>query len=267
MLHEPAMRRRARATALAAAFACIGLGAAGADEYRFRFAGGDDGAPLFRWAGTDPREHIATTDAGLVISLKKSTASAVGIVGSFVLEGDFDMTVSFQLLDSPQPVSGCYGVGLSLEISAARAKQGAATIGAYFRPREKYVLVTDLTASGGRLTSRGEWHPAHEMAAKMRLKRSGSELRFLAAEGDNGFRELRRTQFTREAITLVRLVARRDADEGAFRARISEIAVQANSLPLARRHRSTRILWLACLATAGALAILTRQLFRVRWTS
>src|SRR5439155_25470776 len=109
----------------------------------------------------------------------------VALATNFRVCGDFEITVSYEILKADRPSTG-YGVGVSLYAAINPDTNDAVSLARRIHTDGTIKFVSD------RITP-GDPKPAHKWSAlpsvspsgKLRLQRVGSKVRCLVAEGDN----------------------------------------------------------------------------------
>jgi len=176
-------------------------------------------------------DRFITEEAeGLRITLPVNRADlgAMGLSLPVGVEGDFEITLAFEILkaDDLPPSSRSYGRGLLMSVNEA------ARVGRLVRPNGSEVVTWDrwATVDGNQVFLSGA-SPGTARAGRLGLKRIGTTLLFLWSPeivGDN-FEEIHRCEFGANDITLLRLELSGNADRrpGALDVRLLELKVRS----------------------------------------
>jgi hypothetical protein len=190
--------------------------------------------PAMQWSGLGARDEVVESDArGIRVKLpaNRGGTSPVGLAIREPLKGDFEVTASYELLDTPRPRRGS-GVGFELYLMTrtptrdgivfARMKNG--------EDRDEYVVGRNRDEDGKR---RGNFRnfPAAAAAGQLRLTRKGEEFLFAASEGEGGaFEELARFPWGADDVTLVRVGAGTSGRPEGVEVRFVDLRVRASDL-------------------------------------
>jgi hypothetical protein len=249
---------------LLAAAALVPLGAALAADMKAELDCAADPKLLdthFTRYGHDPGRAVAREPQGLRFRLPAAKGVVqTGVYSRFQLAGDFDVTVTYELIDAPPPKEG-YGVTCGLAVDTD-GSGGSAAVTRGFRIKEAngYFVEQGKVADGG-IT----WEPVQTVpcatktkTGKLGLKREKKELVCLYAEPPSWeFFELCRIPFSEGPVRKIRIFADTGGSPTPLDARISDIKIQAEAL--AKREEPGSWGWLLALAALvvfGAAAFL-----------
>lgn len=186
----------------------IPVRADGSETFQRTFVGEKTGEPMLALSSGDAAKYGKPTPEGFLFSLPKSDTpiASVGLLSQFRVHGDFEITLAYELLEIETPTTG-YGSGASLFVVTASG-DGAA-VARCERPKEGSTYSTDRSSALGTGHDKHETKsaPTHAMKGKLRLIRAGTTLRYLTADDDGTFEELRRDEFVRGDLTSVLLLA------------------------------------------------------------
>ena len=252
----------------------IGAVEAHGDEIYQDFRGKDVDMQRFRLQGPDAALRITPEPQGLRITLPadpKGTRT-VGLGSRFPVQGDFEITVGYEILQAERPVKGS-GEGLEIYINTDTPTEEALVFYRVVRPKEGEVYLCDrkTTTEGKRETTRRTF-PTDSKSGYLRLSRKGTEVTFWAAEGaGENFQELCRYDWG--AMDLKGVAVRAWASQQLVDIRIKDIRIRDRSEPAAVPRMdpepatpSRWRLWLVaglvggCLMAAGLLWALLRRL-------
>jgi DNA-directed RNA polymerase subunit RPC12/RpoP len=137
---------------------------------------------LFRVQGPEAATKVRSEPEGLRITLRADPKpTTLGLHSRFQLNGDFEATVGYELLEVAQPKGGD-GVGLEIYLNAASAAKDAIVFRRVAHPKEGQIFLCDRrwTVDGQRKTERKTF-PAVSKSGQMRITRAGKIVRFWQA--------------------------------------------------------------------------------------
>lgn len=168
-----------------------------------------------------------------------------GITPRFRVCGDFEITVSFEIVTLNKPILG-YGASVSIWVMVDAPTVDAVTMARSNRPWDGNVWVAD---KGWWDVGEKKYHhnnhsfPTQCAAGKLRLVRIGSNVHFLAAEGDTSeFQELHQVDYKIDELTQIHLGVDTGGDKGPAEILLTDIRIRAYELPLGGINKS-RIKW------------------------
>jgi len=200
-----------RAALCAFAGMCLAPGASAA-EIAQDFRGRPYDPATFRPTGPGASGAIQPDRRGLRITLPPDHGMkpAVGLVLRTGLQGDFEITMEYEILKVDTPTGG-YGAGVSLYITMLSYTKDAGTMG---RVVDKggspffYSHRATTPIGGKREHHGGERVSAPSSVGKLRLVRSDSTLTYLVADGaSDQFQEIYEAELGTDDIDTVRLAA------------------------------------------------------------
>ncbi|QDT89700.1 DUF1583 domain-containing protein [Gimesia algae] len=158
--------------------------------------------------------------------------SSVGISPRFQLSGDFEITASYEVPGWKNPESG-YGMGPSVYLRMHDEKESAAMIGRLLRPGKKHVFSTTLsTTVEGKRNFDVKLVDAKQNSGKLKLIRTGSQLKFLVSDGaGDEFRELREVELGTADVDLLRLGAQQSDLETPVQVLWKDLSITAEAFP------------------------------------
>jgi len=191
------------------------------------------------------------------VSGKKSGFPPFGISPRFRVSGDFEITVSYELVKLDKPASG-YGVSVSLWAMTDTPSVDAATLSRAHRPHDGNAWVADKgwwAVSEKKYYHDGQTFPTQCRAGKLRLVRTGSVMHYLVAEGDSDeFRELRLASFNDEDLSQIHLGVDTGESTSPVEVLLKDLRIRAEELPVGASRRQTSRAWLIWLV-AGIIGI------------
>ncbi len=155
----------------------------------------------------------------------------VGVAPRCRVRGDFEITVSYTIVNADKPVRG-YGVAATLWVETDTPTREAVTIERGIIPKE-----------GERFTSTRVSGPAHarkydvrrasakSRSGKLRMERVGSKVTTSFADGEKPFRVLRTVELGTQDLTLVRLGAETGMSDHSVEILLTELTIRAQALP------------------------------------
>ena len=167
---------------------------------------------LFRPAGPGASSAIHPDSRGLRITLppEHGMKPAVGIVVLSGFQGDFEITMEYEIL-AAQPSAAGYAAGVSLYITMVSYTKDAATIGRMVGMDGAGFFMSHRATTpvgGKREHSGGEHIPAPSATGKLRLVRSEETLTYLVADGaSEEFQEIYEAELGDNDIDMVRFAA------------------------------------------------------------
>jgi hypothetical protein len=182
--------------------------------------------------GPQPRDVIYLENAGMRLKLPGPPAEVpqTGIYTLFVLAGDCEAVVSYELLNIPPPTKG-YGAGLGLAFDLA-GDAGRAAIQCVEKPKEGrgYVLERTL-ANAPKSKDDYKFVPTKLKRGRIALMRKGKEVVFLAADTpDAELEEVGRLPFTDATVRQVRVFVDNGGSPTPVDVRVKLLAVRAEEI-------------------------------------
>jgi WD40 repeat protein len=180
--------------------------------FRHDFRGTKINKEFLKFATKDDAKRYVQEAEGLRVSppVVVPRGGPSGVMTTFRLRGDFDVSASYEILQADIPEIGS-PIGVSLYITTDTPTQDAVMLTRFNRQDGSH-----YTCSGIMTTQFGQnrQFPPHKLiptdvvAGQLRLIRQGKVVRFLVAdEGSDGFQELRRLDLGDEDVLYVRLAA------------------------------------------------------------
>jgi hypothetical protein len=224
----------------------------------------------FRPTGSNHRKVMHSTPAGLRVTLPADHVNSqpVGLVTTFGVQGDFEITMDFELLDVPNPVSGKGGPGVSLYIIMVSPTKEAATIGCWRGKDGDQGLTSHraTTPPDGKRQHSTEFAAISASSGKLRLVRSGKTLSFQFAPGDSEqFQQFRTSQLGDADLESVRIAADNGGASTKVDALIKSLTIRAGDLGTARPLPVRCARW-AWWAGGGVVVLGVVVLFYWRWS-
>ncbi len=180
--------------------------------------------------GPETDQAITREDMGFRFKLPDTPdgLGQTGVSSKFQLTGDFEVSVTYELIAMTPPTKG-YGVtcGISVD-SDGPAGDVYLTRGYREKKRNGYVVTTAKPKSGGGTDYKNEDIPSTSQKGKLVLRRTGSTLICLVSDDpeDENPRPIRKIPFTKEPIKQIRIYADNGGSEGVLDARIADIKIK-----------------------------------------
>jgi hypothetical protein len=216
---------------------------------------------LFRLTGPGASSVIQPDRRGLRITLppEHGMKPAVGIVLSTGLQGDFEITMEYEILQVEKPAGGNGAGGVSLYITMVSYTKDAATLWRVIDKNGSPAFTSHraTTPIGGKREHHGgERFPAPSSTGKLRLVRSDSTLTYLVADGaSDDFQEIFETELGVDDIDMVRFAADNGGSPTLVDVAIRSISIKSDDsgpVELLPPRPSRWPLWLG-LASGGVL--------------
>jgi hypothetical protein len=248
----------------------------GEDFYQdFRIKGLDP--EVFALTGQDAAQCVKVEPEGVRITLPagRKSASTVGLVLRAPVQGDFEITTGYEILQADPPKAGI-GAGFTTYLMTNSPTKEATEFFHFVRPSgsEAYGCARlTTTPDGRRIMMPGldlADHPVLGKAGQMRVTRVGSQTVLSAArEGSSDFKGLYQFDLGSADVVVLRVGANPgnvpnplDVRLRDFRARFKGVAASLGVVPEA--ERGSHLLLALALAAAIALAGLLFWLYRRR---
>jgi hypothetical protein len=207
-------------------------------EYYHSFRGNAGLADELELIGPDVEACVRFEPAGARLTLPTGHPGkrlATGLTTTFVIKGDFEVTLGYELLKEPAPGGAGQGAGLFVGVDLNTEAYNRATLSRVVRDRKRFAAWFQLTKEGADNPHTDELRvfPCTGAATgRLRLVRSGSLLSHYVSEGPGkDFVFLRQHAFGAEDVKAVRLGGSTDGPTGSLDARVLDLRVRADSLP------------------------------------
>lgn len=179
------------------------------ESYRNDFREGLDSNMFQLFGGDDPAVHNKLTDDGLHVMIPKDaeSVSGAGVMGRFVLQGDFVLTARYhtQRLTAP---TGVNGAGAILVIDDAAGQVASIQKVMLSDESNRFISHVALKDADGNLDHQVQTHPASGTHGQIRLSRVGTRLRYeVKVEGAADFTSLDEEEFSDNDVTQFHLGA------------------------------------------------------------
>lgn len=184
--------------------------------------------PHRRLEGADAAAVTTADESGLRITLGAGQDKrGVWAKAPTPISGDFDISVSYDLMSTDTPRNG-FGVGVVILLSSPAAER-MAKLCRLVRPIEGEGYLADLTDGrnkGRRITTK--FVPALTRAGQLRLVREGATLRYLVADAPSpSFREIHREEFGTHDVNEMKVMVTSHESPAAIDARLVDLRIRA----------------------------------------
>ncbi len=218
--------------------------------------------PALSVIGVEFSDEMFEEPEGMRISLsgaRTDKQAGVGVQPRFVISGDFQITLTYELIEPPKPTSG-HGSGVKIWAKIGDAPLQAAAVGHVARTSGSSAFVAVL-GDAGKQSIRSKSTAAQ--GGRLRLVREGEKLTFLAAEqGQNDFEALYDITVRTDDVKVLRVAANQGGDGTPLNVRFTELTIQADQLigmPPSRGGRLTALVVVLVLVGGGAGVWLWRR--------
>jgi len=229
------------------------------DEFYQDFRGGTSIHPALVQFGAGPAGTIRQEAEGLCITLpsNRKDRSAVGVSPRFCLSGDFEVTVAYEVVSAEEPSRGP-GAGIKIWGKLGSEPFQALTVAHLIRPKEGAGFVAiHGHERGGKRRFKTEWLPTAAKKGRLRLARTGSEVSFLAAEGEaETFQEIQRVQVGTSDVTSLRIPVTTEEAPSGLCVRLVDLCIRADDLPAARAQVRKGRAW-GCVVVCGLVVAIS----------
>jgi serine/threonine-protein kinase len=233
------------ALAVAGVGLAVGMGGAGnapvsqgGSVFRQDFRGKKLDEQALRITSDAHRELMTGEAEGLRIAIppEKQGRGGVGLEYVSHIEGDCEITASYELLNLDNPVQG-WAAGASIWFMTATPTQEAVMIGNLCRPDGHFLLCQRMTkdAQGKRIhKTLDPFELTTLKAGKLRLVRRGTTVSYQVADQDKAeFRELHKVELGTEDITHVKFCAESGRSGTPVVVRFRDVEIRTLQHPLA----------------------------------
>jgi serine/threonine protein kinase len=207
-------------------------------QYYHSFKDHHDLGHDFHLDGLDPEQCVHFEPAGLGISLPAGHAGrrmGTGVAAKFAVKGDFEITMSFEIVKEPDRAAAGRGTGLYLWIDLKtpdlnRAILTRAIFG--WSGRQYMTWLRQANEAGKPATEDLKYFPAAAKSGQLRLVRTGAMLAHYVAEGaDGAFTLLWQHPFGAEDVRAIRVGGHTGGPKASLDFRVTDLRVRADSLP------------------------------------
>lgn len=197
---------------------------------------GDQARPDWEVIGWETEQSVRFEPAGLRILLPAGNPKVAPETGLRVhqqIKGDFEITVHLGVLQEPSPADTGFGTRVTLGVRTAAGDAATLSRMMHAQGSLRFAAWASAQKEGlDRGKNRIRYFPAEAKAGLLRLRRVGSEITYLASEGDKGeFTPLHQYPFVPDDVEEVQLVATTGGAKAAIDVRLTDLRIRAESLP------------------------------------
>jgi hypothetical protein len=207
-----------------------------AKEYEWIFKGQPPNSQLLELVGPDADECVHYEPNGLRITLPtdhQGKRVGTGLGTNFDIQGDFEITMSFEILKEPDQNETGLGTGVFLAVDLNTPNYSRVSITRGMRHGRGFTTWFERSPEGAD-KPQTELHsfPTKAKTGRLRLVRTGSLVsHYMAEESSNEFILLEQHPFGEEEVKTVRIGGQTGGPQAALDARITELHIRAGSLP------------------------------------
>jgi predicted RNA-binding Zn-ribbon protein involved in translation (DUF1610 family) len=165
---------------------------------------------------------------------EKGPHKTTGIATRFRVHGDFEITVAYEILETPAPKTG-WGAGVSMfvAIDSEPNTRCAVSLARHIKPdRTIQFLSNRMMPKDGKPTEKLQAKPSKSAVGKLRIQRKGARVRFFYADGPRaGFTLLAEEDFGTEDIKWLQVGGDAGPAGSPVDLRLLEFTVLADELP------------------------------------
>jgi hypothetical protein len=194
--------------------------------------------PSLHLYGRDAAKAARSESRGLRIYMPASRGKKAGLVGLspvFSLSGDFEVTAAYEIIKAETPTTG-QGAGVNLRLVVGSPMREATGLARYVRKngKEVYLVTRNSKEEGAEPNNKMKAFPTKSKTGKLQLKRTGSTVHYLVADGSStAFSLLHQEEFVSDKCVL-RLAATRGESETDLDVRLVDLRIIAEELPTGR---------------------------------
>jgi hypothetical protein len=250
-------------------------------EYHYSFPGKTQmpaGSELF---GPGAEEVVRFETEGLRFTLPAGwdgERPGTGWVSGITAKGDFEITMTYEMLQEPEPGARKAGTRLTLATVQDTPMSGVATMSRALGTKNQKMFITwSRTRVNEKPNVSSQLYPAETRSGKLRLVRNGSTLYFYALEdGQDDFRLLNKHEFGDGDLQKIEIHAATGGAKDALEARVTDLSIKAEALanlppapeptasaPLPSTERAGSLRWLLAIVVVLALISIAIALWRL----
>ncbi len=211
-----------------------------AQEYVQPFNEKTEDSPDWVVIGPVGERDVRYEAAGLRITLPtgwKGDRPATGVRSRFRVKGDFEITLSFEILKEPDQADagGNAGTRVNLGVIKDVPREDVTTVGRVMSPTNGrrfsgWALMWDGVTE--KKVPHSISRPTKAMTGRLRLVRSGADVHYAFSDGfDAGFTYFKKFPFGAEDLAQVRIVANTGGEKAALDVRVTDFRIRADSIP------------------------------------
>jgi hypothetical protein len=215
---------------------CLTAAAGDPQSLHYDFRKGTPGQPL-QLVGNTPAKYIRVDSHGLYIALpgeEKKALPQTGLNFPSILEGDFEITLTYEIAKIQTPTTG-YGCGVALFVQSESPKKEAATLASLksIKGEMRFAANRHTNGEDGKRVHLKQNIPVTggSLKGRLRLSRLGNNIRFAASgDGEQEMQELRVAEFGSEPVTTIRAVADPGGSTSPLEVILLELVIKSDKL-------------------------------------
>jgi hypothetical protein len=191
----------------------------------------------FKLMGPNAGERVKFEPGGLRLTFPAGMPeqrAGTGVLTTFGVRGDFEITISFEILQQPKPEETIGQTRLSLALSMDQPARNMATCSRMILRQYGNQFAGWMTRwdeAAGKPRARFDRVPAQALTGRLRMVRSGATLFHDVAEGDDAeFTRIAEHPFGDDDLQDVRIAAATGGPEAALDVRVLDLRIRADSL-------------------------------------
>jgi Protein of unknown function (DUF1583) C domain len=211
-----------------------------ADEFRLPLRERVESVNGFELIGPGKEQNVQLEALGLHVSLPAGWGGerpSSGMISTFGLKGDFDVSVRFELLNEPkqEDAGASGGTRLNLALVKDTPASDVSNINRTMSVKSGRIFYAwstpTINPNSGKKSQLNQTSTTEAMSGRLRLVRSGADWYYGAAEADGEFKFFAKYPFGAEDIRQVRLIVATGGDQAAVEVRFSDLHIKADSIP------------------------------------
>jgi serine/threonine protein kinase len=205
-------------------------------EYYLSFKGAPKNMERLELIGPDADECVKFEPSGLRITLPTGYPEkrvATGLAANFGIQGDFEITIGFEMLKEPEPTHTGQGTGVFVGVDLNTEEYNRATLTRGMGEGGQFTTWFQLTSAGSDNPREEELKsfPTAATTGRLRIVRTDAILSYQVAEGfKNEFTLLDKHPFSKEDLKQVRIGGQTGGSEASLDARVIDLRIRAASL-------------------------------------
>lgn len=211
-----------------------------AEEWSQNFTSG--GFDYNRLQVYGPSECVAAGTKGLQIELKPGKEPGwAGIEMRGRVEGDFEISGGFEIVDLPEPNTGT-GAGLALSLKDLEGEWATVQYVRHNKSGPKWVAHRGKLKSDGKYDSSAEERPTSTKRGSFAIRRVGSTIHYLVDESGTGaFTEIDSAEFTSRPVEFIHFGSKKGGANTPVNVVLTDMTARADNL---RFHSEGNGSWL-----------------------
>jgi hypothetical protein len=208
-------------------------------EYYQPFKGNPESLRGLELVGPAGDRFVHLEPVGLRITLpagNQGESPATGVALPLIVQGDFEITVAFELLQEPEPADAGAKTRVSMEVFLDRSDRwkNRASLRRLVAARGTLFQAWQLAQEQGygNAQTRSRTVPTQAKTGRLRLTRTGSLLAYSFAKGPDGeFILFRQFPFGAENVNEIRVIGTTGGPKAALDVRVTDWRIRAEGLP------------------------------------